>query len=159
MATDFAYGRICLTDIEIHGVRNLQTGRFSITGATVDGQLVVPTREFWNDLFRRFCLTSGWAAGKSDARRFEWLAAHYGEYQIPYCIVWNEHGEACLLPVPDRKMRRPKRRVRAALSTPSLRTVARTHVQGCQPKPACRRRKRIAQRTGMVADRGMSCRF
>ena len=44
MALDFAYGRVQLSEIEIHGVRGLKSGRFTITGVTIDGQLAVVTQ-------------------------------------------------------------------------------------------------------------------
>jgi len=108
MAMDFAYGRTLLSEIDLHGVRNLETGRFSVTGLTVDGQLVVPTRGFWDDLFHRFRLTNDWAQHKSDARRFEWLVAHFGEYEIPYRVEWDAFGNTILQPRRRKKMRRPK---------------------------------------------------
>jgi hypothetical protein len=103
-----ALGRTQLADIKLHGVRRPSTGRFTVTGLTIDGQLVIPTQKFWDNLFRRFGLTDGWAAAKSNARRFEWLVAHYGEYQLPYRVSWDLHGNAELWPAPDMKMRRPK---------------------------------------------------
>jgi len=77
MALDYALGRTRLNEIELHGVRSLKTGRFTITAVTIDGQLLMPTSEFWEDLFKRYHLTSGWAEAKSYSRRFDWLAAHH----------------------------------------------------------------------------------
>lgn len=98
MATKQLNGRIRLDEIKIHGVRNLNTGRFTVTGLTIDEQLVVPTTEFWNDLFYRFNLTAGWADGKSNVRRFEWLVAHFGEYELPYQIHIDDEFNALIFP-------------------------------------------------------------
>ncbi len=108
MALDFALGRTRVNEIELHGVRSLKSGRFTITGVTIDGQLLLPTHEFWEDLFTRYRLTSGWAESKSYARRFEWLAAHHGLDEIPYRVLWDETGNAWIAPSRRRKIRRRK---------------------------------------------------
>ncbi len=100
MAIETLKGRTRLDNIEVHGVRNLNTGRFTVTGLTIDGQLVIPTTEFWNDLFHRFNLTAGWADGKSNVRRFEWLVAHFGEYEVPYCLEIDDDFNARIYPSP-----------------------------------------------------------
>ncbi len=110
MAIDYACGKTRLMDIQLHAVRSLKSGRLCVTGLTVDGQLVIPSRPFWDNLFRRFGLDNDWANRKSDARRFEWLAVHFADYEIPYRIEWDESGHAVLYPRPHQKMRRPKRR-------------------------------------------------
>lgn len=97
-----------MDEMELHGVRSLKTGRFTITAVTIDGQLLMPTREFWEDLFKRYQLTSGWAEGKSHARRFEFLAAHHGGDEIPYRVLWDESGNAWVAPSRRRKIRRKK---------------------------------------------------
>ena len=108
MALDYALGRTRMDEMELHGVRSLKTGRFTITAVTIDGQLLMPTREFWEDLFKRYQLTSGWAEGKSHARRFEFLAAHHGGDEIPYRVMWDESGNAWVAPSRRRKIRRKK---------------------------------------------------
>ena len=100
MAIETLKGRTRLDNIEVHGVRNLNTGRFTVTGLTIDGQLVIPTTEFWNDLFHRFNLTAGWADGKSNVRRFEWLVAHFGEYEVPYCLEITDDFDVYIYPSP-----------------------------------------------------------
>ena len=102
MAINTLNGRIRLDEIKVHGVRNLNTGRFSVTGLTIDEQLVIPTREFWKDLFHRFNLTAGWADGKSNVRRFEWLVAHFGEYELPYQIEIDDEFNALIFPNPSK---------------------------------------------------------
>ena len=101
MAIETLQGRTRLDNIQVHGMRNLHTGRFTVTGLTIDGQLVIPTTEFWNDLFHRFNLTAGWADGKSNVRRFEWLVAHFGEYEIPYQLEIDEDLNAHIYPNPS----------------------------------------------------------
>lgn len=120
MALDFALGRTRLEDMELHGVRSLNTGRFTITAVTVDGQLLMPTRDFWEDLFKRYRLTAGWAEGKSYQRRFDWLVAHHGSDEIPYRVIWDESGNAWIAPNRKGKIRRRRRRLdRVASSRPA----------------------------------------
>lgn len=106
MALDYAHGRTRIDEVELHGVRSLKSGRFTVTALTIDGQLLMPTREFWEDLFARYQLTSGWAERKSYARRFQWLAAHHAGDEIPYRVVWDENGNAWVTPSRRRKIRR-----------------------------------------------------
>ncbi len=101
MATELAYGTARLDEIQLHCVRNIHTGRTSITGVSIDGQLLVPTTEFWDDLFTRFHLNHGWAENKSYARRFEWLKAHHPDAEIPYRIDVDEDFNSLLLPRPS----------------------------------------------------------
>ncbi len=124
MALDFACGRTRLMDIQLHAVRSLKSGRLCVTGLTVDGQLVIPSRDFWNNLFRRFGLDNAWADRKSDARRFEWLAVHFAAYEIPYRMDWDETGQATLYPCPNKKLRRPRRRATTVPETNDRRPLA-----------------------------------
>lgn len=124
MGLDYALGRTRLDEVELHGVRSLKTGRFTITAVTIDGQLLMPTREFWEDLFKRYQLTSGWAAGKSYARRFEWLAMHNGSDLIPYRVLWDDSGNAWVAPSRRRKVRKATPETTQATRHSSERTSA-----------------------------------
>lgn len=134
MALDFALGRTRMDEMELHGVRSLKTGRFTITAVTIDGQLLMPTREFWEDLFKRYKLTAGWAEGKSYARRFEWLAAHHGNDEIPYRVLWDETGNAWVAPSRRRKIRRGKPKETLALQTAG-RCTERDDARSCTTVP------------------------
>ncbi|MEM7315179.1 MAG: hypothetical protein AAF497_18715 [Planctomycetota bacterium] len=146
MAMEFsALGRTRLADIKMHGVRSLRTGKFTVTGMTIDGQLVIPTQKFWDNLFRRFGLTHGWAQAKSNARRFEWLVSHYGEYQLPYRLSWDINGNTELWPAPDMKMRRPVlRKRRKSRTEPSCRIDAAHRTSGESCQEAAAREEKIA---------------
>ena len=50
----FDYGYARLRDVKTYGVRSTNTGRVTITGIEINGELYAPSLCFWRSFFHRF---------------------------------------------------------------------------------------------------------
>ncbi len=82
-----------LSDFQLHGIRRSGTGRVAVVGFTVDGQLALPSRSFWQWLFTQF---SAVAQIEDEAEFFHRVRSEMPDAYVDYGLVWDREGHAVL---------------------------------------------------------------
>lgn len=98
MAFDYAYGQTTLSELELHGVRQEETGEFQLTGATFEGQLVIPSQSFVKALCERFAISQHIQNNRTSGELLQMLVRSFPKAQIKYRIEWDESGTTWLFP-------------------------------------------------------------
>lgn len=98
MAFDYAYGQTTLGELELHGVYKEDTADFQLISATIEGQLVIPSREFVKALCERFAISQHIQASRRSGDLLRMLVRSFPNAQIDYRIEWDESGTTWLFP-------------------------------------------------------------
>lgn len=98
MAFDYAYGETTLSELELHGVRQEETGNFQLTGATLEGQLVIPAQSFVKALCQRFAISQHVQNNRTSGELLWMLVRSFPTARIKYRIEWDESGTTWLFP-------------------------------------------------------------
>jgi hypothetical protein len=103
MAFDYAYGKTTLGDLELHGVHKDDTAEFVLTGVTIEGQLVIPTRGFVQSLCSRFSISRHLQSKRTSGELLSLIVRSFPLAEIAYRIAWDETGTTWLFECKDQQ--------------------------------------------------------
>ena len=92
-------GHARIRDFQLHAVRHSQSGRLTVTGISIKGQLTVPSPRFWMSLLLRYDVPAAAWANDEAYELFQQIARRAGDDRVRYFIDRDDDGHARLLAV------------------------------------------------------------
>ncbi len=96
MAFDYAYGKTLLGELQLHGVHHEDSAQFHLTGVTIDGQLVIPSRGFVKSLCKHFTLSRHLQENRTPGELLSLIVRSFPLAEVEYRIEWDETGTTWL---------------------------------------------------------------
>ena len=97
--TRFDYGHAQLKDVKTYGVRSSSTGRVTITGIEIHGELFAPSLCFWRSFLNRFEVPTDVLKWFGPSEVFERVQGNHGEQEFRYCVQRDEQGTDTIMVV------------------------------------------------------------
>ena len=95
----FHYGYAKLRDLKTYGIRSTNTGRVTITGIEIKGQLFAPSLCFWRSFFHRFDVPTRVLQFFEPSEIFDRVQRRDGNTKIRYCVQKEPNGSATIMVV------------------------------------------------------------
>ena len=90
------YGYARLQDLKTCGVHSTNTGRVTITGIEIKGELFAPSFCFWRSFFHRFDVPTHVLQFFEPSEIFERVQQRDGDTKIRYCVQREPDGSTTL---------------------------------------------------------------
>jgi len=95
----FDYGQARLGDVKTYGVRSTRTGRVTLTGIEIHGELFAPSLCFWRSFFHRFSISTDVLRLYDPSEVFERVVQRESRTNIRYCIERDPDGSSTIVVV------------------------------------------------------------
>jgi len=97
--SQFDYGQTRLSDVKTYGVRSSRTGRVTITGIEIHGELFAPSLCFWRSFFNHFRISADVLRLFDPSEVFERVQRHEADTPIRYCVERDTDGNSTIMVV------------------------------------------------------------